>query len=152
MCAPLHLCEPLPETFMNHLSPDRQLAFLVAIIFPTDVAFELAIVLFSFECFLDLRLYYGQILPTIKVGSICPTMKEGDIWGKPRSQDPGSRVDASPQVWSLYFSSSGIRDVYSQVMQSLCLGSGKNELKTLPRRSFLLIPKDILLLLEHSCC
>lgn len=29
MCARLHLCEPLPETFMNHSSPDRQLAFLV---------------------------------------------------------------------------------------------------------------------------
>ena len=29
MCARLHLCESLPETFMNHSSPDRQLAFLV---------------------------------------------------------------------------------------------------------------------------
>lgn len=29
MCTRLHLCEPLPETFMNHSSPDRQLAFLV---------------------------------------------------------------------------------------------------------------------------
>jgi hypothetical protein len=59
------------------------------------------------------------------------------------SWNPGSGIDTSPQVW--YFSSPGIRDVYSQVMQSLSLGSGKNDLKTLPERVFLLIPVDILL-------
>lgn len=32
------------------------------------------------------------------------------------------------------------------------LGFWKNELKTLPKRSFLLISEDILLLLGHSCC
>ena len=53
-------------------------------------------------------------------------------------------------VW--YFSSSGVWDVYSQVMQSPSLGSGKNELTTLPERSFFLVPGDILLLLGHICC
>lgn len=54
------------------------------------------------------------------------------------------------RVW--YFSSPGVRDVYSQVMQSSSLGSGKNELTTLSERSFLLIPGDILLSLDHSYC
>ena len=37
-------------------------------------------------------------------------------------------------------------------MQSPSLGSGKNELTTLPERSFFLVPGDILLLLGHIYC
>lgn len=56
------------------------------------------------------------------------------------------------QISSLVFLKTGIWDVYFQVMQSLSLGFGKNELKTLSEISSLLIPEGILLLLQHNHC
>lgn len=102
MCAWLHLCEPLPETFMNHLSPDRQLAFLVCNHISDRCCLWINHCLIL-NVFSYLRPSYGQISPTIKAGSTCSVLKEGDIWGQPGIWNPESGIDTSPQVWSLVF-------------------------------------------------
>lgn len=149
VCARLHLSEPLPETFMNHLTPDRQLAFLVC----NHIYHRCCLWInhcLSSEYFLDSRLQYRQIPPTIKAGSNCPIVKEGDAWGKLGSWDPGLGTNTSAQAWSLVF-------LKSWHWGCLLAGYAKSQLGfwkkwVLPKRSFLLISEDILLLLDHSCC
>lgn len=68
MCARLHLCKTLPETFMNHSSPDRQLAFLVCNHISHRCCFWINHCLIL-NVFSYLRLSCGQISPTVKVGS-----------------------------------------------------------------------------------